>query len=246
MKSAIKEMSVLFRGWEIVIVILWFFALNYQFFYLVSKERTISILVGIVCALFFFFFFTLKNRKLKNYQLELNELLKYVTNISFFLQTGENIYYAMKATKETVHPKIQKDIEESIQSLELSAVLKTDQFEKYDFPTLDQFHQNLIIKYEHGGDPKELFSQIQKNMIFELKKRDELYKKRKGFAANVYVLIGMVMSIELILRFMVQDLWDIFLGFGFAGMAVLLLTHLLALLNLYFLQKKNVDISVRY
>lgn len=246
MKRLLHEMRALFHGWEIVLYLgLWFFV-NYQFFFLISKERNVSIIVGIVCALFFFFVFTMKNKKLKNYQFQLSELLKYVTNTTFFLQTGENVLYALKSAKDTVHPKIQKEIEESIESLEATAVLKTDQFEKYDFPTLDQFHQNLIIQYEHGGDPEELFGQIQKNMIFELKKRDELYRKRKGFAMNVYALVGLVMFIPLMLRFLVQDLWDTFLSFGFAGIAVLLVTHLLAMLNLYFLQKQSIDISVRY
>lgn len=246
MKQLLKEARVLFYGWEIVFYLFLWFVANYQFFYLISKERTISIIVGCIGALFFFFVFTVQNRQLKKYQMNLNELLKYVTNMIFFLQTGENELHALKATKETVHPDIQKAIEISIQHLEKEAVLKTDPFDKYDFPTLDQFHQNLKIKYEHGGNADELFSQIHKNMIFELKKRDELYRKRKGFAMAVYMLLGMVMGISLMLRFIVGELWDTFLGVSFAGIGVLLVTQAFAYLNLYFLQKRSVDISVRF
>lgn len=246
MKQLLKEARVLFYGWEIVFYLLLWFCANYQFFYLASKERTLSIIVGCIGAFFFFFVFTLQNRKLKKYQMHLSELLKYVTNMIFFLQTGENVLHAFKATKATVHPDLQKVIEVSIEQLEKEAELKTNQFEKYDFPTLDQFHQNLKIKYEHGGNPDDLFSQIHKNMIFELKKRDELYRKRKGFAMAVYILLGMVMGIPIMLRFIVGELWDTFLSVGIPGIGVLLATQVFAFLNLYFLQKRSVDISVRF
>ncbi|MBG9754950.1 hypothetical protein J1907_10275 [Lysinibacillus sphaericus] len=246
MKQLLKEARALFYGWEIAFYLLIWFLANYQFFYLISKERTTSIIVGCIGALFFFLVFTVKNRQLKKYQMHLSELLKYVTNMIFFLQTGENVLHALKETKATVHPDIQNAIEVSIQQLEKEAKLNTNQFEKYDFPTLDQFHQNLKIKYEHGGNPDDLFSQIHKNMIFELKKRDELYRKRRGFAMAVYMLLGMVMGISLMLRFIVGGLWDTFLNVGFAGIGVLLITQVFALLNLYFLQKRSMDISIRY
>ncbi|QNK89095.1 hypothetical protein H7992_05045 [Sporosarcina sp. resist] len=241
-----KELLTLFRGWEILFYMIGWFIVNYLFFYVASKNPLVSVCVGIVGALFFFFVFSYKNLRLKTYQFQLNELLKYVTNMSFYLKTGENVLHALENVKETLHTSIQKDVEKSIQGMRNDAVLQTGHFGKYDFPTLNQFHQNLVIKYEHGGDPGELFSRIQKNMITELKKRDELYRKRKAFAFSVYMLLGMVMSIELMLRFVVPELWDMFLSFEFASMAVLLMAHLFAFLNLFFLQKKTVDISVRY
>lgn len=244
-KKVWKEVRVLFSGWELFFHLIFLFAINFGYFYIVSKNVSVSLVVGLMGGLFFFFVFTTKNKQLRTYQENLNELLKYVTNINFFLQTGENVYYALKATKKTVNPAIQKDIDQTIEGLENEAALKTKHFEKYHFPSLDQFHQNLDIKYNHGGEPKDLFGQIHKNMMFELKKRDELYRKRKGFAMNVYVLLGMVASMAILLRFITPELWDLFLSFPVASNLVLLITYGAILLNLYLLQKKTVDISVR-
>lgn len=168
-----------------------------------------------------------------------------MTNVIFYLKAGENVYHALKSTKTTVSRDIQKDIAKIIDGLEKESELKTGHFEKYQFPALDQFHQNLAIKYKHGGDPTELFGRIQQNMMFELKKRDELYRKRKAFALNVHVLLGMVASMALILRLLVPTLWDTFLSFQTGSVVVLLMTYGFILLNLFFLQKKKVDISVR-
>jgi len=60
------------------------------------------------------------------------------------------------------------------------------------------------------------------------------------------MLLGMVMGISLMLRFIVGELWDTFLNVGFASIGVLLITQVFALLNLYFLQKRSMDISIRY
>ncbi|UZM97426.1 hypothetical protein OL548_19905 [Lysinibacillus sp. MHQ-1] len=56
--------------------------------------------------------------------MHISELLKYVTNMIFFLQTGENVLHALKETKATVHPDIQNAIEVSIQQLEKRGQVK--------------------------------------------------------------------------------------------------------------------------
>lgn len=244
-KDFMKELGVLFTGWELLLNLILLFVIHFGFFYYVSKNLWFGVVIGVIGTLFFFRVFIFPNRKLRKYQFHLNELLKYVTNMSFFLQAGENVLHALRTTMDTVDKDIQRDIQKTIEKLENDAVLDTEHFKKYDFPALDQFHQSLLIKYEQGGDSAELFGQIQKNMIFELKKRDELYKKRKAFAFNVYTLLGMVGSMMLILRLIAPYLWDIFLGFTFASFSIIGLTFGLVLLNLYLLQKKNLDISVR-
>ncbi|KYG92014.1 hypothetical protein A0U40_03485 [[Bacillus] sp. KCTC 13219] len=246
MRALFKEARLLFYGWELALYFLVWFLINYQLYYYLSNERTLSLLVGLGGAFFFFFVFTIQNRKLETHQRHLAELLNYVINVVFYLQTGYNEYHALKATRETAHPDIQKKIDMSIESLEKHAVLETKQYEAFDFPMLNQFHQNLAIRYEYGGDAEELFGQIQHNMVFELRKRDELYRKRKGFAMNVYALLGMVLTIPIVLKTMVFHLWDIFLSTGFVSQAILLVTYAGILWTLYLLQQKNMDISVRY
>lgn len=205
----------------------------------------LSLIVGFVGFLFFFYFFSYKNRKQKVYQDDLSSLFKYVSNTTFFLQTGENVLYAMSETLPSLNKGVREDVQKTIDILEEDAVLDTRHFEKYEFPALDQFHQNLAIKYNEGGNADDLFNSIQDNIMFELKKRDELHKKRRGFAFSVYTLIGLVIAIPVILRFIVGDLWDTFLSYSIASMSILLITQAAIMVHLYFLQRRTLDISIR-
>lgn len=241
----LKELRTLFAGVEIVLIIAFLFAVHYLYYVFVSKSVLFSIAIGIIGVLFFFKVFIYPNRKLKKHQEHLSELLKYVTNVSFFLQTGDNVLHALRSSRMSVHKEIRKDIDKTIKILEEDAVLDTSHFKKYNFPTLDQFHSNLLIKYERGGSSADLFDQTQTNMIFELQKRDELYKRRKGFALNVYTILGMVFLITLVLRLVAPDLWDLFLSVSVAPYLTMGVTYLLLLLNLYLLQRHNLDVSVR-
>lgn len=243
-KGIVKNLRTLFSGFEILFHLLFLFFANFGFFYLISKHMYTSVAIGVVGMLFFFFVYTYTNKKLRKYQNDLKELMKYVTNMIFYLKTGENVYYALEGTKRTLSGDIQKEINKTIKAMEKRAEIDTEHFRKYNFPTLNQFHHNLHIKYEHGGEAEELFGSILRNMMFELKKRDELYKKRTSFALNVYVLLGLVALMPLILRFIVSDLWDTFLNYGIASIIVLVITYGLILLNLYLLQRKKLDISV--
>lgn len=244
-KELLKELRVLFFGWEILLYALLLFVTHAGVFYYLMKNVLFAIIIGVIGMAFFFQVFIYPNRKLERYQFHLSELLKYVTNVVFYLRTGNNVLHSLKLTKETVDKEIQRDIQKTIDILEKDAKLDTEHFKKYKFPALDQFHQNLGIKYERGGDNTDLFSDIQRGIIFELKKRDELYKRRKSWAKHVYMILGMVASTMLILRVNAPFLWDLFLEMWYISFPTVSITYLLILLNLYLLQKKNLDISVR-
>lgn len=243
-KSFLEETRLLLTGMEFVIFFVILFICHFCLFYYLTNNFPFVLILSSVGTLSLFLIFIIPNRRLKRHQLHLSELLKYVTNVSFLLQAGENVLHALETSKNMVHEDIQKDIEKTIDKLRREAVLDTEHFKKYDFPALDQFHQNLLIKYERGGDASELFDDIQKHMLFELKKRDELYKRKKIFAFNVYILLGMVFGTLALLRYAAPFLWDIFLGF-IAGYVVIALTYIAVLINLYFLEKNALDISVR-
>lgn len=246
LQDFMKSLLLIYNPLEIALLTVFFYGGSFGYFYLVSKDIIASLIMGAVGFSYFFFVQSYKTRKLETYQTQLNNCLKYVTNMKFFLQTGENVLYSFMQTLPTVTDKtVRKDIEQVVEGLEHEAVLDTTIFEKYEFPALNQFHKNLSIAYEQGGDPKELFDPIQRNIMFELDKRDELYKKRKGVAMNVYVLVGLVAVIPILLRFMVADLWAIFLDSKIISLGTLSLSVIAMLLLLTSLQKKKVDISVR-
>lgn len=245
-KQMFKELGVLFEGWELLIYTLFLMAGHFGMFFLLTKSVLFSIIIALVGATFFFRVFVYPNRKLKNHEDDLSELLKYVTNMVFYMRTGSNVLNALQSVKNTVSKRVGKDVQKTIDVLESEeSRLDTEHFKAYEFGSLNQFHQNLLIKFDHGGDVSDLFSQIQKNMIFELKKRDELYRKRKGFAMNVYTMIGLTVGIMLILRFNAPFLWDIFMDTSFIGMTTIAITYIGILINLHLLQKHNLDISVR-
>ncbi len=245
-RNFIKTVREIYSPVELVLLFVVFFGACFLYFHTISENMTTSIIVGVVGLAFFFYYFSYLTKKLNRYQEQLSNLLKYVTNMKFFLQTGENVLYSLNSTLPTLTDKsIKKDVETIIAGLEDDAELKTDHFEKYNFPSLNQFHQNLKICYDHGGDPEELFDAVQKNMMFELDKRDELYKKRKSLALNIYILLAIVAAMPLILRFIVASQWTIFLSYKIISLAILLITLGAILAVLYFTQKKKVDISVR-
>lgn len=244
-QGSFKEVKSLFIWVELISITLFILLSSFGFLWFVTKHPLFSGITSIVVTIYFVVVFTIPNRRLRNYQHNLSELMKYVNNMVFYLQSGENVLHSLIQSKETVDKEVAKDIDKTIEILREEAVLELDHFKKYKFPSLDQFHRNLEIRDDRGGDTKELFDRIQDSMLFELKKRDELDKKKTGIAIGVYTLIGMVASMMLILRVFVAGQWDLFLSFELASLSVIGVTVFLMLLNLKFLQKHSLDISVR-
>ncbi|KRG14011.1 hypothetical protein ACA30_13280 [Virgibacillus soli] len=235
----------LYTPLEIAILTLLFFGANTFYIFYLTKEPFISVIFGIVGIVFYFLVFSYKDRKLKAYQNNLNDLLKYVNNMSFMLYSGENVLRSLESFINTVNPKIGSDIEKTVEIMREHTVLDTSHFEKYEFPSLNQFHQNLAVKYDRGGDAKELFDPIQKRMVNEMQKRDELLAKRKGMKMNIMMMVGMVLAIAMMMATMMQNLWVDFLTYKVASISIICSFYVLNLILMYFMQKKAVDISVR-
>lgn len=244
-KVKFREVRHLFLGVELIGTPLLILLISFGYLWFVTKAPVFSGVVAIVVTVFFFFKFTIPNRRLKHYQNNLEELMKYVNNMVFYLQSGNNVLNALIESRKTANKNIAADLDITIETLREDAVLDLEHFKKYNFPTLDQFHRNLEIRDDRGGEAKELFDRIQDGMLFELKKRDELDKKRKGFSLNVYTLLLLVVSMMFILRTFVTEQWEIFLSYHYIGFSVLGITVLLVLVNLNYLQKHSLDISVR-
>ncbi|MEK4951874.1 hypothetical protein NST12_16405 [Bacillus sp. FSL W8-1127] len=244
-KSKWKEAKTLFNGTGMTVILLLLFFLNFGYFYLTAKDLFLSVVVGIIGAIVLFFSLVVRNQKTKVYQHQLSELLKYASNMVFLLQSDKNVLYSLQESKNTVDPIIQKDIQKTIDILEKEARLDTSHFKKYNFPALDQFHQILQIKYEHGGSAKRMFSEVIKSMNFELTKRDEHYRKNRGMAAQIYTNVGLVGAIPLMMTFIVAHLYDQFLEVRTASSIILLIFYFSFLWNIHTVQKKVNDINIR-
>lgn len=236
----------IFSDVEIVSLLIAYFVINMALFYFIGGNLIVSAFVGLVGTVYFFLVFAYEDRKLTLYQEDLSGLLNYVMNMSFFLASGENVLQALESTKEMSSERIQEDIQKTIDVLKERTEIETDHFYKYNYQSLNQFHHTLKIYYENGGDAKIMFEEVKDTMSFEIKKRDELWRKRKGYAFGVYVLIGMVFLVLVVLRTMVSSLWAIFLSYTIVSQVMLLMTYFSVLGTLYILQRQKVDISIKY
>ncbi|MFZ7947185.1 MULTISPECIES: type II secretion system F family protein [Bacillaceae] len=235
----------LYSSVELIVLFILFFGGNTAYIYYLTREPFVSAIFGIIGLVFFFLVFSYKDRKLKAYQGNLRYLLKYVNNMSFMLNSGENVMRSLESSINSVNDEIGKDIEKTIEIMKEKTMLDTSHFEKYDFPSLDQFHQNLAVKYDRGGDAKELFDLIQKRMVSEIQKRDELLGKRKGMKMNIMMMVIMVLGIAVMMAMMLPNLWADFLTFKVAGVSIICSFYVFNLILMHFMQKKAVDISVR-
>ncbi|MDR5021418.1 hypothetical protein FOL75_04955 [Bacillus thuringiensis] len=240
-----KEARLLFSGWSIAGWLAFLFVMHVGYVYSILQNISISLVAGAFGATLWFFSFTVSDRKVKVYQFQLNELLKYATNMSFFMQSGKNPYYSLIETKKTLDRSIQKDIDKTLEKLDKEAQLDTTSFEKYDFPALNQFHQILNIKYEKGGQAREMFGRIIKMMNFEVSKRDDLYRKKRGRAKTVYLILGIVAAMPLIVNFLTNNLYKQFLSMQLPSNILLITFYTVILFTLKFAQKKKNDISIR-
>ena len=68
-----------------------------------------------------------------------------------------------------------------------------------------KFNQNLAVKSDRGGDAKELFDLIQKRMVSELQKQDELHTKRKGMRMNILRMEFMVFGVGVMMALMLPE-----------------------------------------
>lgn len=243
MKEGYKLARELFAGWAIVLYLLMYTAIATGYFYLVSKNATVSITVGIISSFFLFYMFNVINGRVAKKEQEMRDLNNYVTSVVFYLKAGKNVLHALEETREKAGESIKDDIDKAINSIKETGNLELESFERHNFKSLDIFHQILYIKYDKGGDTNDLFKKTTKDINFEIGKRDELNMNKKYVAQQEYMMTGLVLGIPAILVFLTGTLYDQFLAVG-ASVVVLAIYFGVLLSNLFFLQKKRADINV--
>lgn len=245
LKIVLKPVFILFSGLQVTLSILAILILSSAYLYLVTKDLAVSIGLGFLSSLFAFYHTVFIPKKLQREQFYLKELQKYATSMTFYLQGGNNVLQALRASKESLDRTIQKEIEITIDKLEKEAKLDTEHFKKYKFPSIDIFHQILRIKYEVGGNAKELFTKVNQSINFEIVKRDELFRKKNYMKLRVIYMMLMVLSIPLILRLFSEQLYDQYLSIGPMAILTNSILFIALLISLFFLQKASADISIQ-
>ncbi|MDF2534663.1 MAG: hypothetical protein K0R18_820, partial [Bacillales bacterium] len=102
----------------------------------------------------------------------------------------------------------------------------------------------LEIQYFYGGRATDLFHQILKDMAFELKKRDELIRKKSLISIQIYLMTAIVASFPLVLKVLSSEIYTAFASMV-SSQIIITLFHLLIILHIHFLQKAKNDISIR-
>ena len=242
--NKIKEFKELFSGWAIFFHLVFYFVLNVAYLYVLTRNTLISLLVAIPAALLLFDIFSLLNKKLSKRRLILQEINKYTTSLTFYLNSGQNVLYALENTLPYVHPILHEDIEKTLYYLTKEARLVTTHFEKYGVTSLDLFHQTLQVKYEKGGNSKEMFMKPFQGVQFEIKEIDSLYRSKVSIAQQIYVMIAFACGIAGIVAFLPGDLYPNFLSLP-TSIPIILIFYICILMNLRGLQKDKADISLR-
>lgn len=241
-KSPLKE---LFSGWTVLFLLVFYYAVNATFLSMITKNYLISFIVAAPAAYICFKAISLVHKKIENRMLILQELNKYTTSVTFYLNAGHNVLDALRDTLALVHPILQKDINKTLETLSQKAILDTTHFQKYHLTSLDLFHQTLLVKYDKGGQSREIFAKPFQAVQFEISEIDDLCRKKQATAKQVYMMIFFACLISLAIAFMPGDTYQNFLDMPIS-IFVLLAFYGSLLFNLFRLQKDKADISLRY
>lgn len=182
--------------------------------------------------------------KLNREQHLLKELQKYTTSMTFYLQSGYNVLQSLNFSKKNLDKQVVKDIERTMIRIQEQAILDTTHFEKYKFSSLNVFHQILAIKYDVGGNARELFTRANESINFEIVKRDELYRRKRHTKSRIMVMMGIVAVIPLILSFFAKEIYAQFLSMGFIAIGLNAVLFILLLVSLFFLQRTTTNINI--
>lgn len=211
---------------------------------IITHNTFVSIIVGFITSLMIFHYsiYLPKARDREMYLFK--ELQKYASNMSFYLQAGNNVLNALKLSKERLDPVIQKDIDKTIKKLQDKAELDTEHFKKYKFRSIDMFHKQLEIKYLAGGNPKDLFSKVNDNINFEIVKRDELLRRKAVVKRQDMMMWFMVLFIPFYMALAMKDLFNTFLSAGAIGIGTNIFLFVSLIVDLIFIQKASTNTSI--
>lgn len=237
-------MKELFSGWTVLFHLVFYFVVNAAFVTMLTKNTLISVIVAIPATYIFFNAVSLVQKTIEKRMLILQEINKYTTSLTFYLNSGQNVPDALKNTAELVHPLLRADINKTIEILSKNAKLDTSHFQKYHLTSLDLFHQTLLVKYDKGGNAKEIFMKPFQAVQFEISEIDGLVRSKEATSKQIYVMILFVCGIAGGIAFLPGDIYTNFLSVP-TSIFVVLGFYGVILYNISALQKDKADISLR-
>lgn len=246
MRTFMTPILSVFTGMQVILNLFVIFILSAGYLFITTQSIPASLIVSLVTTFFSFYFLVFIPKKIKRENQLLKELQKYATNLTFYMKSGYNVMKALESSKQNLDSEIQRDIDITIKNLKDKAELDTKHFAKYRSYSIDVFHQILRIKYEQGGKSGDLFNKINQAINFEIVKRDELYRKKLFAKRQIIMMMGMVLSLPLILRFFAGELYLTFLSLGAISIGTVAMIFTLVLISMFFLQRASAELSLQY
>jgi hypothetical protein len=212
----------LISGWALIFNFLLIAVISGGYFYLISKNLIVSVLVGIVAAIPGVLIIVYGNLKMSRFMENIRELSTYSSQMTFNLSLGKNVSESLIATKQFVNKTIAREIDKTLKTLNEKGILDFDHFKRYNFTPLNIFNDKLVIKYERGGDTSTMFERSNEDIANAISEYDRLVRGKKSKAFQIYVVVGVIYAMPLILSRVVDGIYPQFLNYGLAHVILVL------------------------
>lgn len=215
---------------EYIIKFLFSFMLIGAFLYFLFNNIVSAIIVSFVLTIFIINEIQLNNKKLNYENYILSELTIYTSQMSL-LVSYNNIYSALKEVTTFLSNPVKDDLLNVISKID-SGVSITEAFnefnEKYNNRTITLFNQTLELFDSHGdSDASTVLEVISDEMNMLKVKKDKFLRFKKEWRLNFYVVVVLCLVMPLILKAMIPDIYNDFMGsFGTIVMIGIIIMNL--------------------
>lgn len=215
---------------EYIIKFLFSFMLIGAFLYFLFNNIVSAIIVSFVLTIFIINEIQLNNKKLNYENYILSELTIYTSQMSL-LVSYNNIYSALKEVTTFLSNPVKDDLLNVISKID-SGISITEAFnefnEKYNNRTITLFNQTLELFDSHGdSDASTVLEVISDEMNMLKVKKDKFLRFKKEWRLNFYVVVVLCLVMPLILKAMIPDIYNDFMGsFGTIVMIGIIIMNL--------------------
>jgi len=205
------------------------------FLFLLFNNLYYALGISFALTIFFLNEVILNVKKISYESYILSQLTIYTSQTSL-LVAYNNIYSALKEVVGFLDHPLKDDLENVIRKID-SGISISKAFEdfnkKYNNRTITLYNQTLELFDEHGDSDAGTVLQIISEEMNMLKiKKDKFFKYKKEWRLNFYVVAILSLTMPLILRAMIPDIYNNYMAsFGSLVMIGVLL------INLFFIKK---------
>ena len=215
---------------EYIIKFLFSFLLIGAFLYFLFNNIISAVIVSFVLTIFIINEIQLNNKKLNYENYILSELTIYTSQMSL-LVSYNNIYSALKEVTNFLSNPVKDDLLKVISKID-NGISITEAFnefnEKYNNRTITLFNQTLELFDSHGdSDASTVLEVISDEMNMLKVKKGKFLRFKKEWRLNFYVVVVLCLVMPLILKAMIPDIYNDFMGsFGTIVMIGIIIMNL--------------------